>query len=308
MYHRYRFVAFTLLFVLIFLLLPGCIFGTGSNGSSKYANEDYSLPEGYVFNEKSPDLSYGKTEEISYYSTISGIEKHAIVILPASYDSGRSYPVLYLLHGIRGNETSWPKASAAAYIVQNLHFYENTAEMIVVCSNDLVGKSEDDADYKNNTDLINAHDAFRNVLIQELMPYINANYNTLSGRDNTAIAGYSIGGREALYIGFTCQDIFGYVGAFAPSSLDSHPEKNANVRTLLEKFEIDKSSPGFHLVMINVGKDDTDTGEFAEKYDKMLSDANIDHIFYKTEGKHEKSVWENGLYNFARRIFSEQYQ
>ena len=61
------------------------------------------------------------------------------------------------------------------------------------------------------------YDNFINDLTNDLMPFIEENYSVLTGRENQAIAGFSMGGREALYIGFTRPDLFGYVLAIAPA-------------------------------------------------------------------------------------------
>lgn len=234
---------------------------------------------------------------IKYHSDVTGTERKAMVFLPAGYDKNKSYPVLYLLHGYGGSQKTW-RNKRAHIIVQNLMYFEDVPEMIVVCPDCVVGyegKSDDLKFY----DCIEYFDRTEKEVVDNLMPYIEANYNVLTGRENTAIAGNSMGGRNALAIGFKHQDKFGYVGAF--SSVSPIPMENYRVPALLDELKIDSSQ--FEFLMLSVGKSDNVCGNVTYRLHDYLTQREIEHVFYDVEGEHENRVWQNSLYNFCRNIF-----
>ena len=149
-----------------------------------------------------------------------------------------------------------------------------------------------------------AFDNFINDLKDDLMPYIEANYPVLTGKENTAIAGLSMGGRETLYIGCTMPDTFGYIGAFTPAP-GLLPYTNFGVSEdglfTTETLTLPKGSD--NLVMINAGISDGIVGIWPETYNKTLEENGVDTIFYMTDGGHDFVVWKNGLYNFVKRVF-----
>lgn len=264
------------------------------------SGESFDLPD-YDITSPVSGYDYGSEEVISYESQITGTLRRATVILPADYSEDNKYPVLYLLHGINGSERSWPDMNAE-YIIQNLHYFDDAPEMIVVCPNSIVNRT-DDPDSLELDELVAAHDNVAEELKTSLMPYINSHYSTLTDKDNTAIAGYSMGGREALYTAFTNQDMFGYIGAFSPASFRKSFSGSGPVGELLDSFSIAPDSDGFRLILMNVGTEDSLTGRVAPEFDQMLTDAGIEHIYYEIPGEHEASVWQNALYNFGKRIF-----
>jgi len=263
-------------------------------------DQDYSTPD--KFTQENTGLNYGKTVTIQYYSTTTGSNRQADVILPYNYDTEKTYPVLYLLHGMGGNHKMWGDLGAK-YIVQNL-FYENKApEMIIVCPNVFTVKSGSESGL-SFPEITIGYDAFVDDLMFDLMPYLNQNFSTKTGRDNTAIAGLSLGGRESLYIGFKYPESFGYIGAF---SAVGNVVKNTGLSTyipqLLDSFTINPQVGKFRTILVNVGTSDDLCRESCIDYDIELTKTKIDHIFFEMPGGHEGSVWQVGLYNFARRIF-----
>ena len=142
------------------------------------------------------------------------------MLLPAGYTTAKKYPVLYVLHGYWGNEDALLDAGDASLclrqIIGNGIAAGEAKEMIVVFPDICASTTQDKCtglDAQNNA----AYDNFINVLTKELMPYIQQNYSVLTGRENTAITGFSMGGRESLNIGFSRPDLFGYVGAMCPA-------------------------------------------------------------------------------------------
>ena len=244
--------------------------------------------------------TYGKMQEIAYESKTTGTTRKANLILPVGYTEDKEYPVLYLLHGIGGDHNEW-KGGKPEYIISNLVAAGETREMIVVLPN--VRARANDAGNPGDiytVDHFNAFDNFINDLRDDLMPFMEANYSVATGKENTAIAGLSMGGREALYIGFSMPETFGYIGAFcpAPGVLPYHTEKGLFT---LEGFTLPEGSD--NMVMIVKGKTDGVVAEWPETYHKTLETNGVEHYYYETEGGHDFVVWKHGLYNFVKRIF-----
>ena len=146
------------------------------------------------FIEKQAGYRYREPEEITYPSKITGTNRHAMVFLPADYKEEKQYPVLYLLHGLTGSHRTWRNKSADV-ILQNLHYFEQVPEMIVICPNSAVNGDEDTEEL-SLTETIQAYDLTGQDLVENLMPYINSHYPVKTGREYTAVAGNSMGGRS----------------------------------------------------------------------------------------------------------------
>ena len=234
-------------------------------------------------------------EHITYYSSVAGADKHANVVLPPDYDPEKRYPVLYLLHGLMSDEYSWLDGvyglpMGAQYIVQNACYFDGTPEMIVVCVNSLVNATETEPEWSMlppsaPPELAETYDLTGRDIVECLMPYVNSQYSTLTGKDNTAIAGYSMGGREAMLTAFDYQDVFGWVGAFSSAS-----------------FTLDEGSDGFRYVQITVGMLDTLAPVSSGICDK-LDAIDVEYTYESVFGMHDPSVWRGALKTFVQNIF-----
>lgn len=245
---------------------------------------------------------YGHTVKMNYFSSTTGKYRKADVLLPYDYNTSVKYPVLYLLHGLGGNNTSWEDIHAE-YIVDNLVFNNDVPEMIIVCPNVIaLPKVTDDM---SEAEILDGFDSFIFDLQDSLMPFINKNFSVRQDRDGTAIAGYSYGAREALYIGFAMQDTFGYIGGFSPTSgVIPGVADDYDTPTLLNDFYVDPDIGDFHLILMDVGiNDEEDCINATQFYGKTFEELGIDYISYYVDGGHDPGVWMNGLYNFVKRLF-----
>ena len=252
------------------------------------------------FDAKVEGVTYGKTVLRSYESTTTGRSRKVMILLPPDYSEDKEYPVLYLLHGIGGDENEWA-GGRPTWVIGNLIAGGEAPEMIVVMPN--VRARENDR--ANASDMytpahFQAFDNFINDLTNDLMPYIEANFSVAKGRENTAIAGLSMGGREALYIGLTMHDTFGYVGAFcpAPGVLPYYAEAG-----LFQTADFKAAEGMDTYILINAGKTDGVVGAWPQTYADTLTANGTENTFYVTNGGHDFNVWKHGLYNFARMIF-----
>lgn len=256
----------------------------------------------------------GTVEDITYESTVikegAIVTRKAKVVLPKDYSTDKKYPVVYMQHGIFGNETSLYNDK-----VQNVFWNAiangDAEEMIAVfpnaCANETGGSVGENGGF--NTEHYSAYNNFLNDLKECLMPYINENYSTLTGRENTAICGFSMGGRVTLHIGFTLQDTFRYVGAFCPApGIFTHNDNGVNETGLFtpETFKLQDEYMNDTLVMIVKGTTDGVVKQFPKDYHDALTANEVPHIFMELPGGHDGSVYKPGLYNFLRRIFHRE--
>lgn len=260
--------------------------------------ENLTPPEG--FDDKRDGVVYGKMEYCTYPSQTTGTERKCFVILPVDYDESKTYPVLYLLHGIGGDHSEW-LGGRPDVIIGNLVAEGQAKDMIVVIPN-VRARANDTA---NPSDIYTpshfaAFDNFINDLKNDLMPFIRSRYSIAQGPENTAIAGLSMGGRESLYIGLSMPETFGYIGAFTPAP----GVLPYNVEPGMFTPETLKAADGYApFILINAGDFDGVVGNWPETYSNTLTGNGTENIFYVTEGGHDFTVWRHGLYNFAKRIF-----
>lgn len=267
-------------------------------------NIQYQLPENY----QKEYIAQNKPQwvTITYPSTLTGTLRKANVLLPYGYSRQKEYPVLYLLHGIGGDEQEW-KAGGPEYILANLFSEGKCKECITVFPNERV-RVDDTANPADTFSLphFQSFDCFREELMECLMPYINQHFSVLTGRENTAIGGFSMGGRNTLYIGLTKIEEFGYIGAFSPTfGLLEYENLNIHENGLLSKetFAVkDMYKDSTRLFLINGDHDDVVKNQ-PQLYHETLLENGSEHLYHIAAGGHDFSVWSVGLYIFAQMLF-----
>ena len=285
---------------------------SGSDADEKVSATDVAEPKVYEIVEQLPanfaakrsDIERGEITEITYHSNTTGTDRKAKVIVPADYSADKQYPVVYLLHGIGGDQNEWI-GGGADNVIFNMWADGEAKDMIVVVPN-VRARADDKA---NPSDIYTpehfaAFDNFINDLRDDLMPYIESDYPVLTGKENTAIAGLSMGGREALYIGFSMPETFGYIGAFCPApgilTYDNQLSAESGLFTE-EEFKLPEGSDNF--VLIVKGDRDYVVGEAPDSYHAALEKNGVAHEYYVTKGGHDFGVWKHGLNNFLRNLF-----
>lgn len=234
----------------------------------------------------------------NYYGDGSEREKKANVYLPMEYDSSKKYGVLYLMHGIGGNENEWGMTddnSLIKKLMDNLTVKNDITPFIIVTPNGKAGyKAESTAqDY-------NSFYRFGEELRNDLIPFIDSHYSTYNDREHRAMAGLSMGGMQTINIGICeCLDLFSWYGAFsaAPSSygasriaiwVDAHPEYKIN----------------YFYNICGTG----DTIAYHSHFDAArllpkLTDSFVEDVNYRWQeqmGGHDFGIWYLGFYNFAK--------
>ncbi len=238
-----------------------------------------------------PDIPKGKLETVTYNSKSIGVERKAVVYTPPSYNPVKKYPVLYLMHGIGGNETHWTRPGAANTILDNLIAEKKAVPMIIVMPN---GRATADPPSANFMADFNYYAHFEKDLLQDLMPYIESHYSVNTDRNYQALTGLSMGGGQGINFGLNNIDKFAWVGGFS-SAPNLQP---SNI--LIPKIRQAKDK--LSLLWIGCGdKDNLITGSW--NLHKALDEAKISHVWYLDDGVHEFPVWNNNLYLFAQMLF-----
>lgn len=248
-----------------------------------------------------------------YFGDGSALEKPANVYLPYGYDETKQYNVLYLMHGIGGDENEWGmvgNTSQIKMIMDNLIFNGDIEPFIVVTPNGRSG-----ADFANKSSDYNSFYEFGKELRNDLIPYIESHYATYgkageegydmkADREHRAMAGLSMGGMQTINIGMCeCLDIIGWFGAFSAAPT-SYPAADV-VKKIDEQFP-DEEIKYFYNIC---GTDDAiayQSSSTAAKKLPQLSDRFQDgenYMWQELRGGHDFRIWYLGFYNFAQLVF-----
>lgn len=244
-----------------------------------------NAPEGFEV----AKLGIARGEIVPFeYAAKTGDVFRASLYLPPGYASDKKYPVLYLLHGASGDETDWVREMRADAILDNLHAGQKLAPMIVVMPSSLsvVARAEvgDSREAK-----IRAGMAFGQVLVRDLIPWVESRYPVLANREHRALAGVSMGGAAALATGLANADQFAWIGAFS----------GAGRRWSAPREKL-------HLLWLSVGHQDTMASEGMTAAVAFFTEKNVPHQFHINAGGHAPKVWMNDLYHFSAMLFREK--
>jgi enterochelin esterase-like enzyme len=273
---------------LIFSVFVFFLFGLSANSQSivKHA------PEG--FDSLRMDIPHGKIDTVYYQSKTVDTTRRALVYTPPGFSREKKYPVLYLLHGIGGDEFAWQKNGHAQIILDNLYAENKIKSMIVVMPNGRAMKDDRPIGNIFSPDKIKAFAAFEGDLLNDLIPFIQKTYPVYTDRENRALAGLSMGGGQSFNIGLTNLNKFAWIGAFSAAPNTKKPEE------LIPNPE--KLKKELKLLWISYGDEDN-LIVFGQRIHNYLVAHNVPHIFYIEPGKHEFKVWKNDLYMFSQLIF-----
>lgn len=259
-----------------------------------------------AYNKKS-GVQYGSFTKKSYSSTTTKTTRNVNILLPANYDKSKKYPVCYVLHGIMGNEDSMiDNSNGLATISANLKAQNKAKEMIIVCPN-IFAPSNPNTKQGFTDECFEGYDNFKNDLINDLMPWMEKNYSIATGRENTAVCGFSMGGRTALYIGYSNPELFAYVGGFSPApgifkTQDNFAQHKGIMQESEFKVKDPKNTP--YVSLITCGSKDSVVGTHPKSYSDTLTKNNQPHVWIEVPGAdHDARAIRCGFYNFAASIF-----
>lgn len=239
---------------------------------------------------------FGKIDTISYLSKTVGVNRVALVYTPPGYTKSKKYPVLYLLHGIGGDEFEWFIHGTPHIILDNLYAEGKLEDMIVVLPNGRAMKDDRAIGNIMEGDKVKAFSTFERDLLNDLIPFVEKKYAVKKDRESRAIFGLSMGGGQALNFGLGNMDHFAWVGGFSSAPNTRMPEE------LLPNPE--EAKKRLKLLWISCGDQDGLIGNSKRTHDYLIKNA-VPHVFYLEAGGHDFKVWRNDLYMISQLLFKD---
>lgn len=246
------------------------------------------------FDKTRDNIPKGRIDTISYPSKTVGVNRKAIVYTPPGFSRSKKYPVLYLLHGIGGDEKEWLKNAQPQVILDNLYELKKLAPMIIVMPNGRAMKDDRAIGNIFDPEKVEAFTTFEKDLLGDIIPYIEKKYPVLKDRESRAIAGLSMGGGQSLNIGLLNLDKFAWIGGFSSAP-------NTKVPEVLVPTPNDAKEK-IKLLWISCGDADN-LMMFSKRTHDYLFEKSVPHIFYVEPGAHDFKVWKNDLYMFSQLLF-----
>jgi len=240
------------------------------------------------------NIAHGKIDTITYQSTTVGNPRKAIIYTPPGYSKKKKYPVLYLLHGIGGDEKEWLNGGNPQIILDNLYAEGKIEQMIVVMPNGRAMKNDRAIGNIMAPDKVQAFADFEKDLLNDLIPHIEKSFSVLTDREHRAIAGLSMGGGQSLNFGLTHLDKFSWIGGFSSAPNTKAPE------VLIPDIKAAKEQ--IKLLYLSCGASDG-LISFSYRLHDYLNKNTIPHIYFIEPGVHDFKVWKNGLYMYSQLLF-----
>jgi enterochelin esterase-like enzyme len=238
------------------------------------------------------DVPHGRLEMISYESKSVGTTRKMLVYTPPGYSNERKYPVLYLLHGIGGDETEWKRFAKPNILLDNLLAEGKAAPMILVMPNGRAQKN--DRAEGNVFASAPAFAAFEKDLLEDVIPTIEARYSVQADRAHRALAGLSMGGGQSLNFGLAHLDTFAWIGGFSAAPNTKPPPKLVpDPPSAREKLK---------LLWLACGKRDG-LIRISQGVHAYLKEKGVPHVWHVDGNAHDPTEWRNNLYLFAQHIF-----
>jgi enterochelin esterase-like enzyme len=231
------------------------------------------------------DVPHGNVQQILFFSKSTHTSRRAFVYTPPGYDKNQStrYPVLYLQHGWGEDETAWSNQGHANLIMDNMIAEQNIKPFIIVMTYGMTN------DIKfgglKNFDIT----PFQTVLVDELLPYVDANFRTIADQAHRAMAGLSMGGMETRMITMNKPEVFSHYGLLSGG---------------LYKPEDIKDKSKVKLIFLSCGSKEKPDG--VKSATTALKEAGFNAVSYISEGTaHEFQSWRRSLHELAPLLFKE---
>jgi enterochelin esterase-like enzyme len=233
-------------------------------------------------------------ELFEYDSTVTGTRRKANVYLPPGYTTERKYPVLYLLHGVGGDENEWLHVVSPNVILDNLIADGKAVPMIVVLPNGRALPDDRAIGNPYTPEKFAGFAKFEGDLLDCLIPAIQAKYSTLTDREHRALAGLSMGGGQTLNFGPAHLDTFAWLGAFSPAPNTKPPAAVVpDLAATREKLKLLYLSAGSKDPLIVV----------AQGVHHYLKAHDVPHIWNVDDHGHDGETWGSNLYHFVQLLF-----
>jgi enterochelin esterase-like enzyme len=240
------------------------------------------------------DVPHGEVRVRPYLTRSTRQQRKVVVYTPPDYDAHPSarYPVLYLQHGEGEDRSAWWRQGRVNFILDNLLAAGKARPMIVVMEDGGVAAGPAGADE------LAAARAFEQVVVDELIPMVDANYRTIADRDHRAIAGAALGGWQALHIGLNHLDLFAHVGGFSPvlsaDVVDRAARDSSGINARLK------------VLFLSAGAAQREGNPEIKDPHEAWARAGVRHAHYESPGTaHEWLTWRRSLHQLAPLLFQK---
>ena len=228
---------------------------------------------------------------ISYESKTVGTVRKMQVYTPPGYSADRKYPVLYLLHGIGGDETEWERFAHPEVMLDNLIADGKAVPMIIVMPN---GRAQKNDRANAGMGAAPAFAVFERDLLDDVIPAIQARYGIATNRESRALAGLSMGGGQTLNFGLVHLDRFAWLGSFSAAP-NTRPAAELVPDPVTVKEQV-------KLLWLSGGSKDG-LLPISQGMHTYLKDKGVPHIWHVDGNGHDPTHWQNSLYHFLQLIF-----
>ncbi len=243
------------------------------------------------FDRNREDIPRGRLEVIEYESKTVGVKRRMQVYTPPGYNKDRKYPVLYLLHGIGGDETEWQRFAQPGRLLDNLLADGKAVPMIIVMPNGRAQKN--DRAEGNVFSAAPAFAVFERDLLDDVIPTIESRYSTFTDREHRALAGLSMGGGQSLNFGFAHLDQFAWIGGFSSAPNTKKPE---------ELLPDASRAVSLKLLFLSCGNQDG-LFEISQRFHRYLVENNVPHVWHVSGHGHDPPEWKQAAYYFLQKVF-----
>ena len=264
------------------------------------------------------DVPHGELREVHFFSKIANATLQSYVYTPPGYDKGsKRYPVLYLQHGAGEDEHGWGGQGHAGSIMDNLIAGGKAKPFLIVISNSYLvtggagaGRGGPPAAGRGpapagqaapgapggpgrGRGFVMTNTPFEHALIEEIIPFIDANFRTLADQPHRALAGLSMGGAYTHGISLAHLDEFSHIGMFSGGSI-----------AVSEIKDMSDFKKKVKLVFASYGS--RENGASAKTNVEEMNNAGVKAVFYESpQTAHEWQSWRRSLHEFAQLLFSK---
>lgn len=274
---------------------PGGSFIYGSGGWR--SNIEIPAPDQDFYALK--NVTHGQMREVHYFGKTSNMHRRSFVYTPPDYDQdpAKRYPVLYLLHGYSENETGWSHQGCAGLIMDNLIAEGKTTPFIIVMENggsttqpNLTPRGGSPGGGRPRFDFSD----FERALLEDVIPFVDANFRTIADQPHRGLAGLSMGGMQTRAIALKHLDVFSHIGVFSGGSIGTNDI--ADLAAFKQKVE---------LVFLSHGS--REGGADGKNHVAALKEAGVNAVYYASPNTgHEWQTWRRSLHEFAPLVFQKQ--
>jgi len=237
------------------------------------------------------DIAHGRIDTITYASKTVGTNRRALIYTPPGFSKKSRYPVLYLLHGIGGDEKEWLNGGKPQVILDNLYAGKKIEPMIVVMPNGRAMKDDRATGNIMAPDKVQAFADFEKDLLNNLIPFIEKKYPVIKDRESRAIAGLSMGGGQSLNFGLRNLDQFAWIGGFSSAPNTKTPEE------LVPDPELAKNK--LKLLWISCGASDRLITFSKRTHDYLAEKKRSAYLLYRTGRTRFQSMEERLVHVFS---------